>query len=198
MDRTWRQCNRESLNADSLHQDGKLVHRKCARYLWKISNPAPQGSKNGYPFNSKFAKWIYTQTSDRCTFMSACRIVFDAFPIQIIYQCFRVINLQSVAQGLRLLWDSLCGPAGKSNALPLPRSRVPNHMDSYNPPVEYRTTKISDGSSGDKQTSLTYQNVYDALRKVCQWHLFYSKACTRDYDCASHRFLHTHLLLLNG
>ena len=115
MDRTWRQCNRESLNADSFHQDGKLVYRQCARYLWKTSNPAPQGSKNGYPFNSKFAKWIYTQTSDWCTFVSACRTVFDAFPIQIIHPCFRVINLQNIAQGLRLLWDSLCGPAGKSN-----------------------------------------------------------------------------------
>jgi len=98
--------------------------------------------------------------------VSACPTVFDAFPIQIRHPCFRVINLQNIAQGLRLLWDSLCGPAGKSNALPSPRSRVPNHMDSYNPPVECRTTKISDGSSGDKQTSLTYQNVYDALRKV--------------------------------
>ena len=92
-----------------------LFLRRCARYIWKTSNPAPQGSKNGYPFNSKFAKWIYTQTSDRCTFVSACRNVFDAFPIQITDKCFRVINLQNVAQGLRLLWDSLCGPAGKSN-----------------------------------------------------------------------------------
>ena len=112
MDRTWRQCNRESLNADSFHQDGKLVYRQCARYLWKTSNPAPQGSKNGYPFNSKFAKWIYTQTSDWCTFVSACRTVFDAFPIQIIHPCFRVINL-NIARDCDIM-GPLCGPA-KSN-----------------------------------------------------------------------------------
>jgi len=57
-----------------------------------------------------------------------------------------------------------------SNTIPtlfIPKTRAPSHIDSYNPPVEYRTTDVFNGSSRNKQTSQVYQNVYGALRKVC-------------------------------
>lgn len=75
----------------------------------------------------------------------------------------------NVSQGLRLIWDSLRTPTGNINvpqSLVIPKTRAPSHIDSYNPPVEYRTTDVFSGSSRNKQTSQVYQNVYGALRKV--------------------------------
>ena len=75
----------------------------------------------------------------------------------------------NVSQGLRLIWDSLRTPTGNINvpqSLVIPKTRAPSHIDSYNPPVEYRTTDVFNGSSRNKQTSQVFQNVYGALRKV--------------------------------
>ncbi len=63
--RTWQSTRAGTRAKTPIHSIKmvRLVWSICLP-LWKIFDAAAQGSKNGYPYNSKFAKWISPQVGD--------------------------------------------------------------------------------------------------------------------------------------
>ena len=71
----------------------------------------------------------------------------------------------TVPDAPKLLWEGEDGSGSNSHGLaylPAPKSKTPNHEDSYNPPFEYRHD-LSEDAGIDTPVARQF---YDTLRKV--------------------------------